>query len=534
MSMDFDVIVIGSGFGGAITACRLAEANYKVLILERGRRWDKTSYPRTPSDMWTWNNDAPEKEHGWLDMHVFPNTPMAIPNVAVATGAAVGGGSLIYANISCEAPASAFAAAWPPEITYAELQPYYDKVAKFMNVQKVPTNQWTKRMQLMQEGANKIGKGDRFKQLELAVTFDPAFTYDQPDPFNILKSKRFTNDQGVEQGTCVHLGNCDIGCDADAKNTLDRNYIPWAEKHNAEVRPLHLVTDIAPVSGGYKVSFDRLDNNTRTPGSQTARIVVVAGGSLGSTELLLRCREDNGSLPDISPFLGGHWSSNGDFLTPAFYSGRAINPSEGPTIACAIDFLDRSVDGQSFWIEDGGFPNLLRDYFTRLNQAPQKNLAAKLLLDAFSHMLGAGELHNVMPWFAQGVDAANGTLALHHSLLTGAPTLSLQWDVAKSKPTIDAIVKMHLSLSAATGGYPVVPPTWSVLNMLITPHPLGGCGMGTSVLNGVTNHAGEVFNYKNLFVIDGAIVPEALGVNPSRTIGALAERASALIAAHGR
>jgi len=526
--MDFDAIVIGSGFGGAISACRLAEAGYKVLILERGRRWDKTTYPRRPEDPWTWNNDHPEKEQGWLDLHVFPH-------MSVATGAAVGGGSLIYANISCEAPQSVFQTGWPKEITYTELKPHYDTVAKFMNVQPVPANQWTNRMKLMKEAADKTGAGDRFRQLDLAVSFDPAWTYSQPDPFNIVNSKRFVNAQGVEQGTCVHLGNCDIGCDADAKNTLDRNYIPWAEKHGAEVRPLHLVTDIQPMDGGYKVSFDRLGNGQRTPGSQTARVVIVAAGSLGSTELLLRCREINGTLPNISPFLGRGWSSNGDFLTPAFYDGRAVNPSQGPTITCAIDFLDRSYNGQSFWIEDGGFPNLLVDYLNRLDASPAKNEAAKLLLDAFRHLLQGDTLfQNVMPWFAQGVDAANGTLSIHHSLLTGEPCLNLAWDIGKSKQTIDAIVSKHLEFSAATGGHPLVPPTWSLLHALVTPHPLGGCGMGDTALNGVVNHAGEVFNYRNLYVIDGAIVPEALGVNPSRTIGALAERCAAIIRTEAR
>jgi len=115
--MDFDVIVIGSGFGGAITACRLAEANYRVLVLERGRRWDKTNYPRRPEDQWFWNNENPEREQGWLDLHVFPH-------MAVASGAAVGGGSLIYANTSCEAPASSLQVGWPAEITNDELKPY--------------------------------------------------------------------------------------------------------------------------------------------------------------------------------------------------------------------------------------------------------------------------------------------------------------------------------------------------------------------------------------------------------------------------
>jgi cholesterol oxidase len=526
--MDFDAIVIGSGFGGAVSACRLSEAGYKVLILERGRRWDRTNYPRKPEDQWLWNNDHPEKEQGWLDLHVFPH-------IAVATGAAVGGGSLIYANISCEAPASAFAAGWPPEITYAVMQPYYERVAAFMNVTPVPANQWTNRMKLMQDAANAIGAGDRFKQLDLAVSFDPAWTYDQPDPFNILKSRRFVNAQGVEQGTCVHLGNCDIGCDVDAKNTLDRNYIPWAEKHGATVQPLCLATDIQPEDGGYKVSFDHLDNGARTPDSKTARIVIVAAGSLGSTELLLRCRDINKTLPDISPFLGSNWSSNGDFLTPAFYDARAVNPSDGPTITCAIDFLDRSFQGQSFWIEDGGIPNLFRDIVDAVAANPSLNVAAKLLIEALQKMVSGPEpFSGMMPWFAQGVDAANGTLSMHHDFLTGEPCLAMNWDIGKSKQVIDAIVAMHEKLSTATGGRTEVPPTWTLLQMLVTPHPLGGCGMGDTQLHGVVNHAGEVFNYKNLYVIDGAIVPEALGVNPSRTIAALAERAVEILCAEGR
>jgi cholesterol oxidase len=112
--------------------------------------------------------------------------------------------------------------------------------------------------------------------------------------------------------------------------------------------------------------------------------------------------------------------------------------------------------------------------------------------------------------------------------------MNLAWDIGKSKETIDAIVAMHLKLAAVTGGNPVVPPTWSLLHNLVTPHPLGGCSMADSILNGVVNHAGEVFNYKNLYVADAAIIPAALGVNPSRTIGALAERIASIIKAEGR
>ncbi len=532
--MDFDVIVIGSGFGGAVAACRLAEQNYKVLVLERGRRWDKTTYPRQPNDAWTWNAARPERENGWLDLRVFEH-------MAVAQGAAVGGGSLIYANISCEAPPKAFDRGWPPEITFGELKPHYDTVAGFMNVQCVPDNQWTERMRLMKQGAKGVGHEDRFKLLPLAVTFDPGYdpTSANPanpcEPSNVAKSKRFTNAQGVEQGTCVHLGNCDIGCDVDARNTLDRNYLPWAEKHHAEVRALHLVSNIEPIDGGYKVSFDRLEHGARVPGSQTARIVVVAAGSLGSTELLLRCRDLTKSLPAISRRLGQGWSSNGDFLTPALYADRAVHPSFGPTITCAIDFLDGSEGGQEFWIEDGGFPNVIAGMLKAEGTGAQRGFMAQMLLMSIQHLLqGAEPARNVMPWFAQGVDAADGQMKLAKHVLTGDWFLDLQWDIAKSRKVMDEVIGMHLRLSAATKGHPLVPPSWTVFHYLITPHPLGGCNIGTSADTGVVNHAGEVFGYRNLYVCDGAIVPEALGVNPSRTIAALAERNAKVIADEGR
>jgi cholesterol oxidase len=137
-----------------------------------------------------------------------------------------------------------------------------------------------------------------------------------------------------------------------------------------------------------------------------------------------------------------------------------------------------------------------------------------------------------MPWFAQGVDAANGVLSLKpRSHFDRAPRLHLDWDVGESRRVIERIIAMHEKLAHATGGLPLVPPTWTLFKDLITPHPLGGCNMGRDAATGVVSHAGEVFGYPGLYVADGAIVPEALGVNPSRTIGALAERIASLIRA---
>jgi len=521
--MAFDVIVIGSGFGGAITSCRLQQKGYRVLVLERGRRWDKTNFPRGPEDAWVWDSDKPEHCNGWLELRTFPH-------MSVAVGAAVGGGSLIYANISREAPRWRFAKGWPPEITYDELKPHYDTVKAFMNVREVPDNQWTPRMRLMKEGAEKVGLGDRFRKLELAVTFDEAFTYDDLAK-GAAASRSSLNAHGAEQGTCVHLGNCDIGCDVHAKNTLDRNYLFVAEKAGAEVRALTIVTNIEPLAGGgYRVSFDRLENGARIAGSETAKLVIVAAGSLGSTELLLRCRDVTGSLPNLSGFLGRDWSSNGDFLTPAFYASRDCSPTVGPTIASAIDLYDGDADA-TFWIQDGGLPNLTRDYLDRMRADPAAGFETKALLESMQWLLRRDDpLKGVMPWFAQGVDAANGVLTLGpRSAVDPRLRLCLDWEIERSKEVIDAIVSMHKRLSYATNGEPLVPPTWTLFKNLITPHPLGGCNMGVDVATGVVDHAGRVFGHPGLYVADGAIVPEALGVNPSRTIGALAERIASLI-----
>jgi cholesterol oxidase len=534
--MNFDVIIIGSGFGGAITAARLAENGYKVLILERGRRWNKTNYPSVKEKLedWIWDNERPEKRNGWVDFRLFPD-------MSVIQGAAVGGGSLIYANISTEAPPYTFSTpTWPIEITYNDLKPHYDRVAATMAVRPIPNNQWNERTRLMQEGAQKIGFGDRFQTLNLAITFDEQLTIDLNNPPTLAQSKKIINQQGVEQGTCVHLGLCDVGCPVEAKNTLALNYIPHAEKHCAQVRSLSLVKTIEPINGGYKIRYDELQNRQRVPREETARIVIVAAGSLGSTELLLRCREEFRTLPGLSNMLGYGWSSNGDFLTPAFYTNRKLRPQFGPTITSAIDLINFKQPEKSFWIEDGGIPDLLGFYVEGQLSAWPRELRSIFLTNFVQRELRRrSAFNNVMPWFAQGVDASDGTLRLRRAWWDpfgwfNTRRLFLDWSIKQSEAMFNDIIATHKQLSDATGGTPIVPPTWSWFKDLITPHPLGGCRMGSDATRGVVNHKGEVFGYSNLYVADGAIIPAALGVNPSRTIGALAERIAAIINAEGR
>jgi cholesterol oxidase len=528
LSANWDAIVIGSGFGGAVSALRLAEKGLKkVLLLERGRRWEPNTYPRRDATAWLWNQSAPQLLNGWIDVRIFND-------MIVAQGAGVGGGSLIYANVSVEAKPDTFDSGWPPEITYQELKPYYERVGSMLKVRTIPENQLTRRYELMRDAAQAIGQPARFRPVPLAVTFDEDWRYDDGDCFSNSRSKKWTNEHGVEQGTCVHCGECDIGCQVRAKNTLDVNYLARAEnKLGVEIRELHIAECISTDGRRYTVDFHRIDRERRrlVKGSETTDRLILAAGSLGSTELLLRCRDQHGTLPSVSRFLGHNWSPNGDFLTPATYRNRRISPTQGPTITCAIDFLDGSADGQRIFVEDGGFPNLLRELLG--SPGGEQNGGRRVARQWLAHLIHIDDpTAEVMPWFGQAVDAGDGRLYLRRRWFwPWQRTLALDWNIRNSKPTFDAMVNMHKRLSLATGGTPHVPATWELLGNLITPHPLGGCNMGTKPENGVVNHLGEVFGYPRLYVADGAIVPRPIGLNPSRTIAALAERVADRISA---
>lgn len=532
---DYDVVTIGSGFGGAITSCRLAEAGYKVLILERGRNWQKADYPRQLEDAWVWSQSQPERFNGWIDFRVFQK-------MAVIQGAAVGGGSQIYSGISVDASPDLLEQGWPPEITFEELKPHYQQVGAMLNLHKIPENQFPERTQLLQEAAEKAGFGANFEPLDLAISFNQKWHYGLDDPFDEKHSEEITNAQGLTQGTCIHLGTCNIGCQVRAKNTLDLNYIPRAKENGAELRALHVVRLIEPLDdgSGYRVYFDQIDQEQLNPGQVTARIVIVAAGSLGSTELMLRCRDEYRTLPNLSQVLGRGWSGNGDVISTAFYPNRLLHPGQGPTTTAAVNFLGpNNQNGNHFFIEDAGFPNVLRLYLEQIGQDPKANIFIKSLLSTLQLSLQHSRVHNlgdlelidhIMPWFAQGRDAADGQLYLRKKwLVFGQRILDLKWDISQSAGVINAIKNMHEMLTARTGGNFMEPFYWTFNQYLVTTHPLGGCPMGQSHDEGVVNHKGEVFAYKNLYIADGAIIPKAIGANPSKTIAALAERIAKII-----
>ena len=524
MATPFDAIVIGSGFGGAIVARRLAERGMRVLVLERGRRWEPRDYPRAPGDAWVFSDDRPARFNGWLDMRFFGR-------MTVAQAAGVGGGSLTYSSVAVEATPDVFARGWPAEITYGELKPHYDTVAREMDLQVIPDNQLTRRFELARDAARNLGYADRFAKAGLAVSFSNDWHYGLEDAVHPKHSRQFVNSHGVRQGTCVHLGNCDIGCDVRAKNSLDVNYIPAAERHGAEVRPLHLVRSIEPQGTEFRVVFDRLEDGRAIRGDVRAARVIVAAGSVGSTELLLRCRDQYRTLRALSPVLGRRWSSNANFLSVAAYpESDRLRQSTGPTIASMLDFGDGSFRNQRFVVEDDGFPNLLLAAVKATLDGGMRTSAGRYLLKELEEYLRDDTpLRHLMVWLGAGQDAGDGELHLKRRwFMPWKRVLDLRWPGEHSEGVFEATQAMHENLTEATGGRSLPNPMWRVLKSLITLHPLGGCPMGASPDTGVVDHLGRVFGYPNLLVVDDAIVPTPTVRNPSHTIAALAER----IAAH--
>lgn len=508
-----DVVIVGSGFGGAVAACRLANPDRTVVVLERGRDWSNTKTPQRVRD-YLYSSRLPQWLNGWLDVRF-------LDQMVVATGAGVGGGSLIYANVCVDAPDLVFRSGWPSEITADEMKRHYCKVTKVLKPQTIPETQFNPRMAMLSRAATAIGAGARYRPLPLAVAFDDTVCDTGGEPWR--------DPAMYKPDTCVHCGNCVVGCESGAKHTLDRNYLAEAREQGAEIRPLSMVTHIEEgPDGSWRVHYLDVDAGLgRRKRQIVGKIVILAAGSLGSTEILLRSRDGFRTLKNLPRALGKGWSPNGDFLTLARYrNGRPLQPTKGPTIGGVIDFLDgvdlpddnaMGVDGR-LYIEDGGLPNFGAHLLKSWKDVG--GLRARLYRKASS----LTDFSDMIPWFGQSIDAADGEFSLRSPVKFWRARTQLNWNPQRSVNALDTFSAMHVAITRATGGEPLPLFTWKRLRMLVTPHPLGGCNMAAAPGAGVTNHMGEVFGYRNLFVMDGAVIPRAIGRNPSKTIAAIAER----------
>ncbi len=530
MRASYDVVVIGSGFGGATVACRSAQAGRSVAVLERGKRWRPDEFPRSIGQVSEafWEEG---RSHGFLEY-------LAFRTVDVIQGCGVGGGSLHYFNVNVRTAPQVFDdPAWPRGLDRATLDPYYD-VAQDMLESAVLTppagrTELPARTEVFIDAARRAGQA--VEQVPIAV-----FTgEDRLHPVG-----------GQRQSACTYCGNCLYGCDIGAKQTVDGNYLALAERrHGAEVFPLHVVEAISALAGGgYEVRFRRLDDDPRVAGEVgTVRgaKVVVAAGALGSTELLLRCRDLERSLPRLPAAVGRRFSVNGEMLLArAQGTERQADPGLGPPIT-ARTTVERN--GHLMTIEDLGLPDSLL-WFLEGAMPPATARARRLVALASTYvkrslglggprtrvslevdaLVRGGRTPYALPFLGMGIDSSDGAMRL----ADGA--LDISWSPRRNRQLYREMEKAMTEISEAAGGEFVRSYLWRwPLRKVLTAHPLGGCAMGADRRSSVVDEHGEVWDHPGLYVVDGSVLPTALAVNPSLTIAAVAERASFWMT-HGR
>ena len=524
MKRRYDVIVIGSGFGGSITACRLAQAGRSVCVLERGRRWSNVDFPRSPSQIarnafW----DPANRRYGLLDYRVFAR-------MQVIQGCGVGGGSLHYFNVHLRPPAAIFDdPRWPAEIDLETLGPYYGLAHDMLDAAPLsppPGRELPPRTTAFLDAC--AGAKRRGELVPIAVYTGQG---------------RRNPHGGVLQQPCDYSGDCMIGCATHAKNTMDLSYLALAEEHGAEVYPLHEVRQIAPLKrgSGYRVSFGRHADGPATEtaaGEVRADTVIVAAGTLGTAELLLRCRDHLGSLPELSPALGHGFSGNGDLLLAGTLTDADIDAGPGPSITAGADF---ATARQQLYVEDLGLPDPLfwflegmladaagaRDALRLVRLLIQGELgidgATRRVARERERLFGGGRTRGFLPYLGMCEDAADGEL-----VLDGSGALDLEWNPAASRQNFLELEAALRDLSRALDGE-YIPSPLGFEDSGLTAHPLGGCRMAARPADGVVDHRCEVHGYPGLFVVDGSVVPTALSRNPTATISALAERAAFLM-----
>ncbi|MBI3329267.1 MAG: GMC family oxidoreductase [Nitrospinae bacterium] len=510
----YDVVIVGSGFGGAVAALRLSQAGRSVCVLERGRNFrdqdrpfpeSKVEYPKL---FWT------EAQDGHIDVRFYPD-------IAVVVGSGLGGGSLVYANVHYLPDAEMFTeGGWPAELGDRRvLAPYYARVADMLKIR--PATKDLPKIRAMEEAAHALGKELRPVDLAVYFTDDPAQEGVRvEDPFNR---------GGPWQAPCQHIGRCNTGCNYRSKNTLDLNYLWFAEKrYSAEMATGHVVRYVEPAGdGGYLVHYTLRGGDPEDLKVVHGRTVILAAGSLGSTEILLRSKHQRKTLPRVSDALGLGFSGNADFLAGAVgvRPDLPVDPSRGPVITRSIELKEHR-----FIIEDAGYPENLAG-LAELAASTVGAFPAFLrgLLSGSSTALDLGNLlrdlvdmrgsENLLPLLLMGEDAADGKIRLVED-----GRLEVQWENTRSARTFQAMEDAAATIARHLQGTVWYSPLWLLVKRLITVHPLGGCVLADSPEDGVVNPKGEVFNYPGLYVADGAIVPRAVGKNPAFTIAALAER----------
>jgi cholesterol oxidase len=505
----YDAVIIGSGFGGSINALRLAQAGRSVLVLERGRRWKQ--FPRDVEnvDELLWRYGENRNAQGLYELRFMSG-------IASVTASGVGGGSLVYASIHYRPQARIFDdPRWPAPFKLEALDPYYDKVGEELGVQVVPKRLQLAKRDVFHQAATALGR-ESFDTPQ-AVSWDAVFG------------------AGEGRRTCQQCAECEFGCNFGSKNTLDFTYLAKAEAKGTVVETGRNVSHIAPSpSGGWDVHYE--DTGSGESSVVTGKRVIVAAGTLGSNELLLRSRDVTKTLPKLSPRLGMGYSGNGDFLGNIQNAKQSLQPWVGPDVTSVMWFFDREP---GFALATPTFNQPVMEVLASLGQPPPNAIARmfagvlyrklpKLLPWALRKGLlskpiklkqkGAGPADRMTTVFAIGQDNANGRVVLDRG------KLDVLWDYEReNRSLIERQQQAMASLAGQYGGTYGNLATWDLFKRNLTVHNLGGCALSTSADQGVVGIDGQVHGHEGLYVADGSVIPTAIGSHPVMTISAVSE-----------
>ena len=541
----YDVVVVGSGYGGGITASRMARAGKRVCLLERGEELQPGEYPDTESEaMGSFQIDAPA---GHVGEHTALFDFRVNDQLNVFLGCGLGGTSLVNANVSLPPEPRVFEdPVWPQELrddVGTRLQEGIERAKEMLKPTPYPDDfPKLHKLHAMEQSSEELGARERFYPPPINVTFEDG-----------------VNHVGVEQRACVLCGDCVSGCNHRAKNTVLMNYLPDAHNHGAEIFTRVGVRHVEKEDGRWLVHYHQLDAGREKFDSPTefvsADVVVLAAGALGSTEILLRSKRQGLAASD---HVGKRFSGNGDVLGFAYNNDEEINgigygnrnPSDmepvGPCITGIIDLREKPDLDEGMVIEEGAVPggidNFMPAFLASVSKAvgddtdtgvgdELKEAARELESLALGPRHGA--IHNTQTFLVMTHDDADGELELEDD------RVRVSWPGVGDKPIFRKVNENLTTATRALGGTFVRDPIWTKLfgKDLITVHPLGGCPMGAGAEQGAVDHKGRVFAgtagtevHDGLYVSDGSVVPRSVGVNPLLTISGLAERCCVLMA----
>lgn len=527
MEPDYDVLVIGSGFGGSVSALRLTEKGYKVGVLEAGRRFADDEFAKT-----SWRL----REFLWAPMLGCYGIQRIhlLRNVMILAGAGVGGGSLNYANTLYIPPDPFFDDKQWSHITdwRAELLPHYDQAQRMLGVVKNPT--FTDADRLMKEVAEEMGVGDTYTATPVGVFFGadgektPGKTV--PDPY--------FGGVGPDRTGCIECGECMTGCRHGAKNTLVKNYLGLAEKAGAQVIPMTTVTKVRPSADGiWEVDTVRTGRWVRKHKSTfTARHIIFAAGTWGTQKLLFAMR-DTGTLPGLSDRLGVLTRTNSESIVGAgrYHASPDLDLTRGVAITSSIHPTPDTHIEPCRYGKGSNAMGLLQTLMTNGSGPGGTDVPRwrQLLRAAVTNPRGALRVLSVRKWSERSVISLvmqhldNSITTFTTKGLFGRRMTSKQGHGEPNPTWIPVGNQVTRRIAEKIDG--VAAGTWGeMFNIPLTAHFLGGAAIGESPADGVIDPYHRVYGYPSLYVVDGAAISANLGVNPSLSITAQAERAAAL------